>query len=35
MKKMTKRTLSLLLVIAMICTLGVTALADNGVAPLP
>jgi uncharacterized protein YjdB len=32
MKKMTKRTLSLLLVIAMICTLGVTALADtNGV----
>lgn len=27
MKKMTKRTLSLLLVIAMICTLGVTALA--------
>jgi hypothetical protein len=29
MKKMTKRTLSLLLVVAMICSLGVLALADE------
>ena len=29
MKKMTKRTLSLLLVVAMICSLGVLALADD------
>ena len=29
MKKMTKRTLSLLLVVAMICSLGVMALADD------